>query len=195
MGFRINTAIGWGMPIADFHRLCRIPGLPSRTGDAWSEVMEQALEGTGGIKPPGWPLPTTGPEETCFDLMTLVGYDDHTDILLYPSTDEARRWHRRDDDIDYALIWGPRGPWDRETPENRVEYLTTALHPYGPLRMNPDGTEAEPPRDDQARWEWDRDPDLLPGVPRSLRHWTTKVGLIDLEGVARLRPMRAVWWA
>ena len=157
--------------------------------------MEATLEDTGGLKPPGWPLPTTGPDDSCFDLITLIGYDEHTDILLHPSIDEARKWRRRDDDIDYALIWGPSAPNRRGAPEDRVEYLDTPLHPYGPLRMNADGTEAEPPTDPEARWDWDRDPALLPGVPRSLRHWVTTVGLLDMEGVARLRPMRAVWWA
>lgn len=195
MGFRINTAIGWGMPIERFHELCRIPGLPNRTGDAWSEIMEAALRDTADLKPPRWPLPTTGPGETCFSLIKLIGYDIHSDILLHPTMDHARRWHRRDDDIDYAMLWGPRGPDDHETPENRVEYLSTGIHPYGSLRMRCDGTEVPPPIEDDERWNWERDPSLLPGVPMPLRHWTVASGLFDGEGVAALRPMRASWWS
>jgi hypothetical protein len=195
LGFRINTAIGWGMPMGDFQRLCRIPGLPARPGDEWSEVMEAALAHTSGLKPPRWPLPTTGADDTCFDLIDLIGYDEYSDIILYPSIDEARKWRRRNDDIDYAMLWGPRGPGDHEVPLDRVDYLVTGLHPYGDLRMNRDGSESTRPQDDDQRWSWERDPDLLPGVPMTLRHWTLHSGLLDMEGVARLRPMRATWWS
>lgn len=195
MGFRINTAIGWGMPMADFRRLCRIPGLSGKTGDEWSQAIEDAMVGTGDLKPPRWPLKTTGVGDTCFDLIDLIGYDDYTDVVLYPSIDQARRWRRRNDDIDYALIRGPQGPDDDELPENRVEYLLTGIHPYGDLRMTADGLDSERPRDEDALHDWERDPDLLPGVPMTLRHWVTVTGLLDLEGVARLRPLRAVWWS
>jgi len=195
MGMRINTAIGWGMPSGEFQRLCRIPGLPKRIGDGWNEVLEEALAGTASLKPPRWPLETTGPDDTCFDLIDLVGFDEYSDVILYPSIDMARRWRRRDDDIDYAMIWGPRGPDDTNFPENTVEYLTTGLHPYGNIRMDASGREVERPRDDDAAYEWERDHTLVPGVPMTLRHWTLASGLLDLEGVARLRPLRATWWA
>ena len=195
MGFRINTAIGWGMPMGDFQRLCRIPGLPARVGDDWNEVMEAALAGTANMKPPHWPLRTTGPDNTCFDLFDLIGYDHYSDIVLYPSIDEAKRWRRRNDDIDYAMIWGPRGPGDNEVPEDRVEYLVTGLHPYGDLRMTMEGADSERPRDDDELHAWERDPDLLPGVPPTLRHWVTASGLLGLDGIARLRPLRASWWS
>lgn len=195
MGFRINTAIGWGMPFEEFQRLCLVPGIADVAGDDWSALLEAAMEGTQSMKPKGWPLPTTGPNDTCFDLIGTIGYDDASDVILYPSMDEMRKWHRRDDDIDYALIWGPRPPDDHDTPENVVEYLRVGLHPYGNLRMNPDGTEAKRPREDDEAWEWERDPTLLPGLPQSLRHWTLASGLLGLEGLAALRPMRARWWA
>lgn len=184
------------MPLKEFSHLCRIPELatPTDTG-TWYEELEKALSHTTGMKMPGWPLPVTGATDTCLDLISLVGYDDWSDVLLYPSIGEARSWHRRNDDIDYAMHWGPRRPGDLELPEDRVEYLPMGLHPYGDLRMNPDGTEATRPDDDDDQWHWERDPELLPGVPKTLRYWTTTSGLLDLEGVARLRPMRAVWWS
>jgi len=193
---RINTAIGWGMPMEEFHRVCRLTDLPDPEGSAsWYEALEAALSHTGDMQMGRWPLPVTGPDDTCMDLISMIGYDDYSDVLLYPSIGEARSWHRRNDDIDYALQWGPRAPGDHDTPENRIEYLATPLHPYGNLRMNPDGTEATCPDDDHDLWNWERDPALLPGVPRTLRHWTLASGLLHLEDVARLRPMRAVWWS
>lgn len=195
MGFRINTAIGWGMPFDDFQRLCLVPGIADTTGDEWSILLEDAMAGTESMKPPGWPLPTTGPDETCFDLIRTIGYDDASDVILFPSMQEMRTWHRRNDDIDYALQWGPRGPEDHDLPGNRVEYLTVGFHPYGDLRMHPDGTEAKRPDDEDELWAWERDATLLPGLPLSLRHWTQTSGLLGLEGLAALRPLRAVWWA
>lgn len=194
MGFSINVAIGWGMSAADFFDLCRIPGLPDPHGPgSWYAALEKALSSTGSMKMPGWPLPLTGPKDTCLDLMSFVGYDDWSDVLLYPSIGEATKWHRRNDDLDYATVWGPRPPDDHDTPMDRVEYLTTGFHPYGGLRMHADGSPAIPPEDGLR--EWERDPWLLPGVPRTLRHWTTATGLLDTKGISRLRPMRAVWWA
>lgn len=195
MGIRINTAIGWGMPMAAFHGLCRIAGLPAPGGPgSWYEALEAALAHTADMRMSRWPLPVTGPCDTCLDLISLVGYDDYSDVLLYPSIGEARTWHRRDDDLDYALHWGPRSPGDHSTPVDMVEYLDAPLHPYGHVRMNPDGTEARQPVEED-QWDWERNPALLPGVPRTLRHWTLTSGLLDLEGIARLRPMRAIWWS
>ena len=195
MGMRINVAIGWGMPFALFQTHALVPNLPSAYGDEWGEVLETFLEGTGPMRgPTGWPLPVIDADKTAFDLITTVGYDHCSDVILHPSSQDAREWHRRDDDIDYAVLWGPRAPDDHETPNDKVEYLTTGLHPYGDLRMAQDGVELERPNDD-TEYEWLRNPDLLPGVPPTLRHWTVKTGLLDLRGVAALRPMRAIWWA
>lgn len=195
MGFRINTAIGWGMPMDRFRSFCRLPGLSEgEDPGSWYETLEAALADTGDMRMGRWPLPITGPKDTCLDLISHIGYDDYSDILLYPSIGEAVSWHRRNDDVDYAMHWGPRGTDDHEIPLNRIEYLDVGLHPYGDLRMNRDGTVAERPADDDG-WTWERDPDLLPGVPATLRHWVVATGLLDLQGIANLRPMRAIWWS
>jgi hypothetical protein len=198
MGMRINTAIGWGMPFDRFVGLLRLADPGDPLGDGWSDHLEATLGHTRSMRGPrGWPLPITGPNETVADLVIHVGHDDTTDVILMPSIGEARTWHRRDDDLDYALIWGPRGPRDREVPENRVEYLTRGLHPYGDLRMDSRGREM--PRLDP--WDVDRalaretDGTSLPGVPPTLRHWLAVSKMLDDEGVAALRPVRAVWWA
>lgn len=194
MGFRINTAIGWGMPMDRFRSLCRLPDLPGPDEPgSWYEALEAALAHTGNMRMGKWPLPITGPEDTCLDLISHIGYDDYSDILLYPSIGEAKIWHRRNDDIDYALHWGPRGAGDHEVPLNHVEYLNVGLHPYGNLRMHADGSPASCP-DDEDIQKWERKETLLPGVPKTIRHWTTASGLLDMTGISYLRPMRAIWW-
>lgn len=197
MGFRINTAIGWGMPFEVFVSLLRLPDPGRPLEDGWHDHLEEVLAHTRDMRGPrGWPLPVTGPGDTVADLITFVGYDDISDVILMPSADEARRWHRRDDDIDYALIWGPRGPDDTDCPENKVEYLTHGHHPYGDMRMNAQGVNvARPVGDDEALENWRQDRGLLPGIPLSMRHWIGKSELLDNEGISHLRPIRAVWWA
>ena len=198
MGMRINTAIGWGMPFDRFVSLLRLPDPGDPTADGWFDHLEAVLGHTRAMRgPPGWPLPVTGPDETVVDLMVQVGYDETTDIVLMPCIGDARIWHRRNDDLDYALIWGPRGHDDRQVPENQVEYLVHGLHPYGDLRMNAAGRDV--PRADRgdpdAVLARESDASLLPGVPPLLRHWLGVSRMLDDEGVAALRPMRAVWWA
>lgn len=197
MGFRIHTAIGWGMPFEDFVERLALPDPGSACDDGWYDHLEKVLDHTRSMPgPKGLPIPITGPGETVLDLMKFVGYDTKSDVVLMPTISEARIWHRRDDDLDYALLWGPRGPADHEIPLNRVEYLSTGFHPYGRYRMDAEGNDVPRPiRDDLAEYEWERDPDLLPGLPPTLRHWTLSSGVLDRQGIARLRPIRAIWWS
>lgn len=198
MGFRINTAIGWGMPFDRFVDLLELPDPGDPHSDGWYDHLDEVLAHTECMRGPiGYPFEITGKGQTVHDLMKFVGYDNITDVVLAPTANAARKWHRRDDDIDYALIWGPRGPRDHEVPENRVEYLSIGFHPYGDLRMDTRGNDVPKPASDdyEAVYRWEEDKSLLPGVPEVMRHWLAKSELLGPKGVAQLRPVRAVWWA
>lgn len=198
MGMRIHTAIGWGMPISQFLKQIRAPGVPAEMEDGWFDVFDEAMQHTKGMRgPKGLPLPITEPEETVLGLMNFVGYDTYSDVIMAPDMTAAKRWFRRNDDIDYAFHVGTRSPDDYDVPEGRIEYMPYGFHPYANERMHADGSIAEPPPVDDYRGSFDfpRDPGLLPGVPAPLRHWLTTSGLFERSGIALLRPVRAMWWS
>lgn len=195
MGIRIHTAIGWGMPFDQFQRHVAVPDMPARYGDEWSDRLEQALAHTSDMRGPyGLPLPITDKGTTAFDLISTVSHDECSDVILFPTVEEMRRWKRYNDDLDYAMHWGTKAPDHDEWPMDDIAYLQYGHHPYGNLRMAADGTEIDAPHGDE-RYEWERDASLLPGVPPPLRHWIAKSGLMGLAGIAALRPIRAVWWS
>lgn len=198
MSIRINTAIGWGMSFETFQKTCLFDCVRAPISDEWYQDLETALEGTSSMRGPiGLPLPITGPDDSVYDLLEFVGYDDCSHVILMPSMHEARKWHRRDDSIDYAFHIGTPGPRNQDIPGDIVEYMPYGHHPYGDIRMNPDGTDA--PKPDRGEYEeiftWENDDGLLPGVPGMMRHWIDLSGLLGLEGIAALRPVRAKWWS
>lgn len=192
MGVRMNTAIGWGMPGADF---ARASGVDLPDGYGWRDALEEGLLDTGSMRGPhGMPLVITERGDTVADLIVLVGADRVDHVLLMPTIDERRRWMRRDDDMDYAIYRDLLGPHD-EAPSDRIGYLAKGHHPYGALRMNQDGTDAPRPRDEDAILAWEQDASLMPGLPPCLRHWLTATGLLTTADMGLLRPMSAIWWS
>lgn len=118
------------------------------------------------------------------------GDKDH--IVFYPDCYYARRWKRRDDDLDLALLfnWEKGGSRDTEPDGSaRVQYVDYGHTPWKNSLMTLDGEARE--------WinfrELRKRPDLVPRVPMEMRWYLKKLGILDDAGINKLRPLTARW--
>lgn len=129
------------------------------------------------------------------DLMHLVWNpaddDDPEYILFYPSLRHARRWYRRNDDMDLSFNrWSAgTGKEDYAEWETFVKEVPWGHDPFGGYLMLQDGTP-------QSFMHWrdrlERD-DVVPAVPSELRFWLPRLCILDDDAVNLLRPVLAQW--
>jgi hypothetical protein len=195
MGIKLNKAIGYGMPYSRFVEKTLLP--INKSDYAFSDevfmAVEEALTDTKDI-----PFCAVGPitdSGGLLDLITFAGNCDAVDhVIFYPTIGWEKRWHHRDNDVDYVFASGhvPLGDWNAFDLPSEFTYLPKGIYPFANLRMDADGKPVERPKDDD--WGWERDPTLLPGIPEAMRHYMTTYGIFDLSGIADLRPIRGMWW-
>lgn len=215
MSYRIHRAMGWGMPIDQFDRLCLLgideDGVTESLHQAFSkltdadltvdDMMYRALFYADGPKP--YPIfqkrllatefdtrDNPSPAGRAADLFECIWTGDETlAVLFYPNLLQRKRWHRWDDDLDYAFE-AQRGE-DEGAPRDFIRYTKFGHYPWSNELMTHDG--------DHLPWEHyvllDRRTDWLPAVPSEIRWYLTQHGILDRAGVNHLRPMVAQWWS
>ena len=205
--------MGYGMPWDRFAALCPLPigpdglwgALDASLGAATPEAMtvprEDRYEVTAlghrrlrvlgpHLLAVGFGLGTWVPTEfgEARALCAIVGDGDSDDhVLFFPSVDLAARWHRVDDDLDYAFERWRGGPGE---PRGFARYADAAFHPHEGERMDGTGRSLAP-----APGSWDaQDPGAAPAVPAEIRWYLPRLGILDLPGTLELRPLIAQWW-
>lgn len=211
MSTRIHRAIGWGLDWETFLRLAQfavpedqiddeMEGRFTEAGDVGLTVPEDYVQALFDGSPP-LPVPilerrllslgltavsphAPGPAHQLY--ATVNEGDTPLGILFFPDLTWRARWHRRDDDIDYAFE-----RWRTDEPDlgARSVLTPTALghHPWTHDLMDTAGNAVP--------WSRHGEPDAIPAVPHQIRWYLTKLGILDAEGVLALRPMIAQWWS
>lgn len=116
--------------------------------------------------------------------------DNH--IVFYPDCYHAKRWQRSDDEIDLALMfyWEKGGTRQTEIDGSpRVQYVEYGHGPWKNSLMTEDGTPLEWLFSSELRER----PDLVPRVPLEMRWYLKRLGILDDQGVNKLRPLTARW--
>lgn len=214
MGIRINKAMGYGMPIAQFN-----DHFNPVTSDNHHEKMEwlydtlvdnqetqELLSGPHdpkiikelmdlGYRPlqfffkPFDRINSAEPHSFA-KLYYEICLENPTHVLFMPTIDFAHKWMRHDDDIDYVEF----NLQNNDGPENKIVECNYGFYPYANEVRS---TETDRPID------WDgtmmsRDgkrPDhIVPDVPPDLRYWLRKLDIMDNSGINQLRPIVATWW-
>jgi hypothetical protein len=215
------TTIGWGMPWIAFEEAFTLDCETQDTWEVLEHTFENADQSVFEIEPDVYDradfsaepsrAPYLTPHSLCSNVLereddkfilgrptelyqridvSEEGDDDH--IVFYPDCYYARRWQRRDDDVDYALLfqWEKGGSRDAEPDGSaRVQYVDYGHGPWRNSLMTLDGEARE--------WinfrELRKRPDLVPRVPMELRWYLKKLGVLDDAGINKLRPLTARW--
>jgi hypothetical protein len=197
MPSRITKAIGYGMPYEAFLAALLLPWDHAEyIGDELDRLLDHTrhlvYRGTETI----WRVLEGGVitgDRPVSELIKFVGdYDDVDHVVLFPTVKTMEDWFRYNDDIDYTFRIAALSE-DELPPTGMVKYLDRGIHPFNDDRMDRNGVQIKCGRDDDLS-DFYRDPDLVPGVPDALRWWLLECGVMNLTGVAQLRPMVAEWW-
>lgn len=127
------------------------------------------------------------------ELFECTGYDDYEEIIFFPSLYQKKRWYHYDNDVDYAFE-----QWrENQTRDNDVgardfhHYVPYGHYPYSNFLMTEDGR--------YHAWEYftelRKKPEIVPGVPSEIRYYLKALGILDDQGVNKLRPIIAQWWS
>lgn len=130
------------------------------------------------------------------DLWTTVwNGDDITHVIFWPNARTAKKWFRRDDDLDYAFEAQRDGYGGDPAARDFVQFMKFNPYPYSNYIMEPDSGN---PLEWVAFFELDREYEKTgwaPAPATELRWWLPKLSILDLAGVNKLRPMIAQWWS
>lgn len=220
MGYRIHRAMGWGMPYKLFEELCLVKdedGSDEAVYSVLSKLTDEDLTvddklyralfyGDGEKSYPIFQrrLLATGYDEhgkdpskagRATDLYTTVSTpDDTTDIIFFPNLWYRSKWHRWDDDMDYAFERYRDGDTDTEysgEPRDFTTYTKFGHYPWTNELMDENGNPVP--------WEHftllKRRSDWYAAVPSEIRWYLTQFGIMDQKGVNLLRPVIAQWWS
>ena len=214
MSYRINRAIGYGMPFSQFEELCILPRGNADVSDVLYETFKnlydadltvddkiyRALFYGDGLKPSTildpklLNLEFRGTEiGHAIELFELVSTpDETTDIIFFPNLNFRRRWYRTDDDIDFAFERFRDSPDGADTePQDYTKYVKFGHYPFTNDIMDYNGNPLK--WDHYMSTLHSRD-DWLPGIPSEIRWYLTQFGVMLNEGVNQLRPVFAQWW-
>jgi hypothetical protein len=223
MGIRLHTAIGWGLTYADFERLCLleptnddkldaaqtlIANTPASKLEVPKEVWSEAFYGSGppmfewALKSATYVRPSpdlqayTPDGDPCHLLTSTYVFEPQEGIghvIFFPSCYHGKKWHRHNDDLDYALArWAngsdPEANGDMSTD---IRFVAYGHYPWTNFIMQRDGTPVAWDGPMMLKWR----PELVPAVPTEIRWWTKELGILDNTGVNSLRPIVAKWWS
>lgn len=198
MSTRIHRAIGYAMPIKDFQKAYLFPFRVKN--DSFIDDLEYILTPYQSLIYSGEDRVSRlidggrilDDKSQISDLVMLVGNGDDLDhVMFFPTAEIKSKWYRFDDDMDWVFAYR-----EGDDPIASVfEYLPTMpLSVWSAERMNAAGERVTNPPENDFR-DFLHDPNLIIGVPDILRFWLIRCGIMDLSGVAKLRPMRAQWWS
>jgi len=216
MGIRLNTSIGYAMPIETFNKYCL---LTSPTEDNKLELLDSVCSKTTELK---------FTKEDYIEFEGLLGfYPDvlaqkyHSDgrtvlekapnaselyqviyqfepeegnshIIFYPNTYYAKQWYRLDDSMDYEFERWKNGSTAEYEPDpsDTVKYVAYGPYPFTNMLMNLQG--------EKIKWdaftELRKKSDWAPRPPELIYWWTQKLGIFNKKGVDKLQPIIAKWW-
>lgn len=214
MGYRIHKAIGWGMPWKKFEELVLLKttdefcSISDRLYNKFEELSDEELtvndqvlrklKYSGATVRPfaiiqcqllakEFATKHTKNIGTGTDLYSIVDIgDDLEHVIFYPSCYYAKRWHRRDDDIDYAFENATKDIDAGMT--DLVKYIPFGHYPWSNSLMDDDG---EP-----VAWDYGvkTGDGVYAAVPSEIRWYLTTHDILTNEGVNQLRPIVAQWW-
>lgn len=224
MGYRIKRSIGWGMPWDTFVKVCQAPDKTDVSEwmyDLFGKLTDEDLTiddklyralfyGNDEDRDPiifqkrllalSYDHRDKEPQPVgrAGDLYSIsFDGDDYSDIIFYPNLIFEKRWHRRDDDMDYAFeaVRGDDGnpceTVDGGEPRNFTVYKRYGHYPWANHIMDHNGKS--------LKWEHyallNQRNDWVPGVPTEIRWYLTQHGVMFNEGVNQLRPIVSQWWS
>lgn len=221
MSIRIHRAMGWGMTWEDFSRLTTLKEPEGNTDKYWlSDVLYDAFEGAtpAQLTVPREVMRSSFEEKGVSilephllsktftengrknptnvsgnNLFFTPGFDEHTHVGFFPNAYYGKKWSNFDNDLDYAFEqWrssGERG--QSSAPRDFVRFVGYGFYPWTNDLMLPDGSHTPW----QVFHEVEEHPEWLPAVPKEIRWYLPKLGVLDDLGVNQLKPMIAQWWA
>lgn len=133
-------------------------------------------------------VPVGHADELC---TTIYIGDNLSHVLFYPNLYYKKKWHRTNDDIDYAFeVSTEVGCQDEPNLRDYVKILKFGHYPWTNSLMDKEG---EP-----LKWDLysnlNRRNDWLPAVPTEIRWYLTELEILDNKAVNELRPMAAQYW-
>lgn len=223
MSYRISRAMGYGMPWTRFEELCKLTpdagyGIREALYGCFRSLTDERMTipedvWRGSFSSRGLPIlerrllskvftsfgryeVEIGDPSYLYFLVSTPNRIDH--ILFLPSLYYAERWHRFDDELDYALETWCRNPSSiiagarsaRADPRDFAVYTDYGHCPWHNDLMLADGTP--------FRWDHhtivEQHPEWLPAIPSEIRWYLTTLGVLDDAGINELRPLIAQWW-
>lgn len=219
MSYRINRVMGWGMPWNDFEANTLLDCEAHETNEALYNLMDKSdpkkfvipkkvISETWKTRNvpsilttnildrkfnfgPGRKKRDVGPATDLYDIISSP--DEYFDIVFFPNLNYREKWHRYDDDMDYAFEQWRGDDLTRKNddgPREFTKYLPYGFYPYANFLMLEDGTPVEW----KPYWELEKRDDIFPAVPSEIRWWTKNLGIFDDAGVNKLRPVIAQYW-
>jgi len=205
VGFRINTAIGYGMPIGlfNFHFNPQTSNKEYSRADTLYDLINESPDVFKNIPDDQSILDDLKEHGYGYSLFGIIPFEDEIPkmfhyisinapeyIIFMPSAYLAGKWYRWDDDIDYAVT--------RLSDDDLGTKVTMCQYGFYPFTNDVRSIETN------RRIKWDssmmartdgtRPENIIPDVPLILRYWLRKLDIMAHDGINELRPMHAVWW-
>ena len=214
LGYRIHKSIGWGMPWEKFeeHTLlkttdkfysisdrlyAKFEDLTDKELTVNDEVLHELKYRGATVRPFGimqrqllakdFATKRTKNIGTGTDLYSIVDVGDNLEhVMFYPNCYYAKRWHRRDDDIDYAF----------ENASNDIDAGMTDFVKYVPFGHYPWTNSLMDSDGEPVAWSYGvkTGDGTYSAVPGEIRWYLTVHDILTNEGVNELRPIVAQWW-
>lgn len=210
MSYRIHRHMGWGMKASEYELLAKVP--LDELWDVMHECRElvmpkDAADGEFIIcRDLLMVKPLTDSDErltSAVDLFDdLCSPDETYAVVFYPNAYYARKWSKRDDDLDYAFEqWRSFNDGEGTTcrhavrgmqnaPRDFITFLPYNPYPFTNNLMLADGAK----KDWELYWEVEKHPEWLPAVPHEIRWYLQHLGIMDKAATLRLRPLIAQVW-
>jgi len=224
MPFKLNRAMGYGMPWEKFEALCTLPVCGDDDDEMWEVLFntfngfkendltmskEERSEFSSGQHRPfiitrnllqlDIKLGSDAPVEVGHggDLFTFVGnLDKTTDVIFFPNLVWGKKWYRTADILDLVFDTYGEGGGDGEH-RYYTNYRRLGFYPYGQYVMTKDGTPVDGEHIVNFTFEdvpLTDEHEIVGAVPGEIRWYMTKHGILTNEGVNELRPVLAQWW-
>nr|WP_250808555.1 hypothetical protein [Neorhizobium tomejilense] len=216
MSSAFHTTIGWGMPWFEFEALttldCEAHDTRNSLEKAFNgsppdvfEIDDSEYEAAFNRAPRAVYLTTNplhcnilvhngdkfilGEPSELFQVINASedGSGDH--VVFYPDCYHARLWQRVDDDIDLALHYYG-GSRDAEIDNGaHVKYVGFGHGAWKTSLMTEEGR----PHEWLPFHELRKRLDIVPRVPLEMRWFLSRLGILDDNGINKLRPLVARW--